>query len=226
MGVHDGHRQRMRERFIQHGIENFNDINALELLLSFAIPRKDTNELAHILLDKFGSLNAVMSASQQELMEVNGIGENAAVLLRLVPQFYKKAQISHASQIKILRYTDDVAAYLCPYFLNEIDELMYLLCLDNNSSPICCVQLAKGVGDYVETNVRKIAELSVTSRASRVIVAHNHPRGPALPSIEDDEATRQISAALRAVGVPMSDHLIFYGEEYYSYKQNNRLRIM
>ena len=226
MGVHDGHRQRLREQFLLNELESFNDITALEFLLSFAIPRKDTNELAHALLDKFGSLKDVMSASHQELLEVKGIGENAAVLLRLVPQMYKKSAVSAVKELKVLRYISDIAEYLFPRFMNEEDEVMYLLCIDNNSNPICCIQLARGVADYVETNIRKIAQLSLSNRATRVVIAHNHPRGPALPSIEDDEVTRRVLHGLSALGVSLSDHLIFFGEEYYSYVQSGRLGLM
>ena len=226
MGVHDGHRQRLRDSFILNELDSFNDITALELLLSFAIPRKDTNELAHALIDRFGSLNGVMRASHQELLEVSGIGENAAVLLRLVPQMYKKAAISAVNDIKVLRYISDIADYLCPRFINEVDEVMYLLCIDNNAHPISCIQLARGVGDYVETNIRKIAQLSISNRASRIVIAHNHPRGPALPSIEDDDVTRRVLHGLSALGVSLSDHLIFFGEEYYSYLQSGKLGIM
>ena len=85
MGVHDGHRSRMKERFRGHGLENFNDINALELLLFYAAPRRDTNGLAHALLERFGSFSAVLEANEQELLAVPGIGENAVTLLRLIP---------------------------------------------------------------------------------------------------------------------------------------------
>ena len=85
MGIHDGHRQRMKERFLGHGLDNFNDINALELLLFYAAPRRDTNALAHALLDRFGSFSAVLEADEQELLAVPGVGENAVTLLRLIP---------------------------------------------------------------------------------------------------------------------------------------------
>ena len=90
MGVHDGHRERMRERFRGHGLDNFNDINALELLLFYAAPRRDTNGMAHALLEKFGSLSAVLEANEQELLTVPGIGENAVTLLRLIPAFSRR----------------------------------------------------------------------------------------------------------------------------------------
>ena len=85
MGVHDGHRGRMKKRFVRYGLDNFDDISVLELLLFYAIPRQDTNVLAHRLLDTFGSLSAVFEARYEDLMRVEGIGENAAVLLKLIP---------------------------------------------------------------------------------------------------------------------------------------------
>lgn len=91
MGVHDGHRDRLRARFLEYGLDNFNDLNALELLLFYAIPRRDTNEIAHALLECFGSLEGVFYASERELLQVPGIGTNAAALIRLVPQLMKKA---------------------------------------------------------------------------------------------------------------------------------------
>ena len=90
MGVHDGHRERLRARFAEHGLESFNELNALELLLCYAIPRRDTNELAHRLLDAFGSLSGVFQASMQELTSIPGIGENAAALILMVPQIVEK----------------------------------------------------------------------------------------------------------------------------------------
>ena len=94
MGVHDGHRERLKSRFLEHGIDSFNDLNALELLLFYAIPRRDTNVIAHALLDRFGGLSGVFEASVPELTDVPGVGENAALLLKLVPQMMKKYELS------------------------------------------------------------------------------------------------------------------------------------
>lgn len=94
MGVHDGHRERLRWRFIEHGLKNFNELNSLELLLFFAIPRRDTNELAHTLLARFGTLAGVFDASYEELTSVPGVGENAAALIMLVPQILKKSYVA------------------------------------------------------------------------------------------------------------------------------------
>ena len=138
MGVHDGHRERLRARFAEHGLESFNELNALELLLCYAIPRRDTNELAHRLLDAFGSLSGVFQASMQELTSIPGIGENAAALILMVPQIVKKAHVSKAKETKIIRNSTDAGNYLLPYFLDEQDEIVMMLCLDNKRAVICC----------------------------------------------------------------------------------------
>lgn len=217
MGVHDGHRKRLRERFTEHSLSSFNDINSLELLLAYAIPRKDTNELAHKLLDTFGSLQAVFDASHQELIAVEGIGENAAVLISLIPQIYKKAAVCEADKIKKCNSVELLVKYLQPRFMNERDEILIMLCLDSGMKVINCVEVARGVVNAVETNSRRITELALKSRATFVVMAHNHPNGISIPSIEDDAFTRQIKNALSSVHIKLADHLIFAGEDWTSY---------
>ena len=196
MGVHDGHRDRLRQSYLEHGLMSMNDINALELLLFYAIPRRDTNETAHRLLDRFGSLDGVFSASAEELQEVEGIGENAAALLTLIPEIMKKSRVSKAREIRQIRSSDDAGAYLLPYFLNERDEVIYLLCLDTKRCVICCAEMGRGVVNSVDTGIRRIVEKALKVRACSAILAHNHPDGIALPSREDEVFTRALDNAL------------------------------
>ena len=119
MGVHDGHRERLKSRFLEHGIDSFNDLNALELLLFYAIPRRDTNVIAHALLDRFGGLSGVFEASVPELTDVPGVGENAALLLKLVPQMMKKYELSKVGDMRTFRSSSQVAKFLIPRFLAE-----------------------------------------------------------------------------------------------------------
>ena len=111
MGVHDGHRERLRKSYLEHGLMSMNDINALELLLFYAIPRRDTNEIAHHLLERFGSLDAVFSAPVEELREVDGIGESAAALITLIPDIMKKSRLSKSREIRQIRSSEDAGAY-------------------------------------------------------------------------------------------------------------------
>ena len=216
MGVHDGHRDRLRQSYLEHGLMSMNDINALELLLFYAIPRRDTNEIAHRLLDRFGSLDGVFSASAEELQEVEGIGENAAALLTLIPEIMKKSRVSKAREIRQIRSSDDAGAFLLPYFLNERDEVVYLLCLDTKRCVICCAEMGRGVVNSVDTGIRRIVEKALKVRASSVIIAHNHPDGIALPSREDEVFTRALYNALETVGIRLEDHIIVAEDDYTS----------
>ncbi|MBR7074511.1 MAG: DNA repair protein RadC [Oscillospiraceae bacterium] len=216
MGVHDGHRDRLRQSYLEHGLMSMNDINALELLLFYAIPRRDTNEIAHRLLDRFGSLDNVFSAPAEELQEVEGIGENAAALLTLIPEIMKKSRVSKAREIRQIRSSDDAGAYLLPYFLNERDEVVYLLCLDTKRCVICCTEMGRGVVNSVDTGIRRIVEKALKVRACSAILAHNHPDGIALPSREDEVFTRALYNALETVGIRLEDHIIVAEDDYTS----------
>ena len=216
MGVHDGHRERLRKSFLEHGLQGMHDINALELLLFYAIPRRDTNEIAHHLLERVGTLDGVFSASSEELCEVDGIGENAAALIALIPEIMKKSRLSKAKEIKQIRSSEDAGAYLLPYFMNEREEVVYLLCLDAKRAVISCTEVGRGVVNSVDAGIRRIVEKALKARACSAIIAHNHPDGLAIPSREDDIFTRSLFNALETVGIRLEDHIIVADEDYIS----------
>jgi DNA repair protein radc len=216
MGIHEGHRERLRKSYLEHGLQSLNDINALELLLFYALPRRDTNETAHLLLQRFGSLDGVFAASVEELCEVDGIGEYAASLITLIPEIMKKSRLSKAHEIRQIRNSEDAGDYLLPYFMNETEEVVYLLCLDAKRVVICCVEMGRGVVNTVDANIRRIVEKALKVRASSVIIAHNHPGGLAIPSREDDVFTRCLYNALETVGIRLEDHIIVSDEDYIS----------
>ncbi len=216
MATHDGHRERLRSAFLEHGLQSMNDIQALELLLFYALPRRDTNETAHLLLERFGSLDAVFNASPEELREVKGVGDTAAALITMVPQLAKKARMSKLRDVKQIRNSDEAGEYLLPFFMNEQEEVVYLLCLDAKRAVICCSEMARGVINSVDTSVRRIVEKALKVRACSVIIAHNHPDGLAIPSREDDIFTRCLYNALETVGIRLEDHIIVANEDYVS----------
>lgn len=228
MGVHDGHRERMRERFLEYGLENFNDLNALELLLHYAIPRKDTNALAHALIDRFGSLKRVLDASGEELMEVPGIGPGAASLIRLVPALARRYAVDETERLDCLCSAVTSGRYFVARLQFEKDEKALLACLDAQKRVLSCVELASGVVNSVSVNVRKVVETAIKYRASSVILAHNHPGGSAVPSREDQFLTEKISRALATVEIRLDDHIIVANKAYLSMAQAgfmNQLRI-
>lgn len=223
MGIHDGHRDRLRSLFLFHGLDGFNDLNALELLLFYAIPRRDTNPIAHELLDRFGSLSGVFEASEQELCQISGLSKNAAALIMLVPQLMKKSMLSKVSDMKQILSSNDAGAYLAPHFINERDEILLLLCLDSQKRIIACSEVGRGIVNSVEANIRRIVETALKSKASSVIIAHNHPDSVALPSAADEYVTKQISASLSLVGISLADHIIVSGDDFVSFADSGML---
>ncbi len=225
MGIHDGHRQRLRESFLQSGLSGFHSITALELLLGYSIPRKDTNPIAHALLDRFGSLQNVFDASEHELCEVEGVGPNTAVLLRLIPQIMRKSAVDKAAELTVISSVQNAKDYLMPYFLYEQDELAMMLCLDNQNRVTKCTELSRGVVNAVNIDMRRVLETALKNRAVSVVLAHNHPDGAACNSREDDQTTRQIYMSLKTVGISLFDHLIFASEGVFSYRNTGALEL-
>ena len=225
MSVHDGHRDRLRDCFRESGLAGFDEIRALELLLQYAIPRRDTNPIAQALLDRFGALQEVFDASEEELTEVEGIGPYAATLLRLVPEITRKSAVGKATRMSAILSAEDAWRYLRPHFLYERDEIAFMLCLDSQKRVIRCLELSRGVVNSVLLDVRRVVELALKYKASSVILAHNHPDGKPSNSHEDDITTQRIYQCLRTVGIPLEDHMILAEGSYLSYKETGMLKI-
>ena len=216
MGIHDGHRQRMKTRFLEHGLDNFDDVNALELMLFYAQPRQDTNATAHALLERFGSLSAVLEASPRDLIAVSGVGESAAVLLRLIPEISRRYMVEKSDSTDPVDTPTAAGRYFLPRFMYETEEVVLALLLDARKRPLLCRELSRGTVDAAEISARKLAELCLERKASGVILAHNHLSGVALPSAEDYQVTIQIQKALEAVNVELRDHIVLADGDYVS----------
>lgn len=212
MGIHDGHRERLRERFTEHGLDIFNDVNALELLLFYSIPRKDTNEVAHRLLEHFGSLYEVFSASVEDLCQIQGISHNSAVFITMIPQIMRKAEISKTKDVKTIEGIKEAKEFVIPRFKHRTEELLLMICIDGARKILCCKEIARGSVDGMTVNIRSLVEIAIKYKATSVIIAHNHPNGILRPSIEDDHTTNQLYKALAAVGIKLEDHLIVAGD--------------
>lgn len=214
--LHTGHRARLKAQFLQAGLDAFTDIQVLELLLFYANPRQDTNPIAHRLLNQFGTLSAVLDAPVELLESVKGVGENAALLLHLIPCVCRRYLIDRASYEQILDSTEKGGAFLVPYFFGARDEMVYLLCLDAKCKVLDCRMLSVGGVNTAAVSVRKIVEAALACNATSVVLAHNHTSGIALPSKEDEATTRQIRTALDAVGILLVDHIIVADDDFVS----------
>lgn len=218
--VHEGHRERLKHRFLTQGLDGFTDVQALELLLFYSIPRIDTNPVAHRLIDHFGSLSQVMDAPVEELVKVKGITEHTAVLLHLINEFARCYLVNRAKREKVLPTIEACAAYLMPRFYGRKNEMVYLLCLDAKCKVISCEKVGEGSVNSAGISVRRIVEMALREGASTVVLAHNHPSGVAIPSPEDIQTTRRIAAALQSVEVCMADHIVVAEDDYVSMVQS------
>ena len=224
--IHTGHRARLRQRFLDEGLDGFNEINALELLLFYCVPRKDTNELAHKLIQYFGNYTSVLSAPISELMKVEGVTENIATYLSIQGAAVRYYMINRKFGGTIARTTEDYGNILLPHFLGKTNETVYMLCLDAKCKVICCREVSEGSVNAASISMRKIMDLALSSNATSVVLAHNHPSGLAIPSQEDQETTRRVANALKAVDVILVDHLIIADADYVSLAQSGLYRFL
>lgn len=223
MGVHDGHRDRVRKRFLENDLNGFADHEALELLLHYAIPQRDVNPLAHELIGRFGSLSGVLSAPIELLLETPGVGERTAVLLRLAPLIAQKARLEDLERELAFNSRGRVGSYLLELFSLERSEAVYQLCLDAKGKLLACKRLGEGSVSAVTVDIRKIVQNAILASASSVILAHNHPSGIALPSEDDKIVTDQVKAALSSIGVRLDDHIIVADQDFVSLAQSGYL---
>ena len=218
--VHEGHRQRLRDRFLQEGLDGFAPHNVLELLLFYAVPQRDTNELAHRLLARFGSLSGVLDADFDELCQVEGVGANVATLLKLVPGLARRYLDDYDENGVVLATIEEVGTFLRPKFIGRNNEMIFLLCMDSRGGVVYGDFIAEGSINAAPMYTRNILEAAMRSHAVSVILAHNHPRGLALPSNADMLATRAVFDALTAAKIRLADHLIFAGSDYVSMRDS------
>ena len=223
MSIHDGHRARLRQRFLDHGLDSFDEHTVIELLLFYAIPRGDTNPTAHALMNHFGSLAAVFDAPLESLMEVPGVGESAAALIKLVPQVARRYGISKAQTGDIVENSRAAGAYLAPLFTAARDELVYLLCLDAKCKVLGCTLVCRGSVTSASFSVRQVAETAITYNASSVILAHNHLSGIAVPSQQDMQTTTRLAKALKLLDVTLADHLVIADGDWVSMADSGML---
>lgn len=220
MSIHDGHRARLKERFRKEGLDNFDELYVLELLLFYCIPRIDTNPLAHRLLDHFGSLAAVLDASPEELKKVEGVNQSASTFLSLITQVGRYYQVKRTEPGKILRTIEQCGNYLMPYFFGRENETVFMLCLDAKCKVLGCKMIGEGSVNSANIPIRRVVELALAANATTVVLAHNHPSGVAIPSADDIQTTHRMAAALEAVEITLADHIVFSRDDYVSLVQS------
>ena len=223
---HAHHRARVRQRYRQHGLDNFHEHEVLELLLYYCYPRQDTNEIAHRMLKKFGSLHNLFEADVDVLIDTLGCTENIAVLLNLIPQIANRYYKSRWGNKIQLDKPEHAAEYAMGLFVGAKVESFYVISLDARRFVINASLISSGVVNEVAAYPRKIAQTALNNNASCIILTHNHPSGTSRPSPDDNETTRRISEMLSPMGIKTLDHIIVAGDKYFSYAMRDRSRFV
>ena len=221
---HTGHRERMKAEFLARGLEGWPDHRVLELLLFYTIPQGDVNDLAHELVERFGSLAGVLDASVEELKKVKGVGDHTAVFLRMLPAVLGRYQGARTLLSAIINSPEEAYAWLEPYFFGARNEMVYVLCLDGKRQVLGVRKVAEGSIELAEVNTRRIAEEAIGLRAAQIYVAHNHVSNLAIPSQADWLTTDTLRGALRPIGIELIDHLVFVDGDMVSLKDSEHLK--
>lgn len=222
--VHAGHRARLRMRFINTGLDSFEDHNALELFLFYAIPNRDVNDLAHDLINEFGSLAGVFDARFEDLCKIKGISEYSASLIKLLPSMarrYEQSKISDKNPI--LDEPQKIAEYMQGLYFGINKEILYMLCLDSACKLQKCIKLGEGEIDKVSVSYRSIAEQALITNAANIIVVHNHISGITAPSPQDILFTANLIETMKGIGIRISDHIIMgNGTDFLSLRKSRK----
>lgn len=215
--MHIGHRERLKKRFLAEGLDNFEPHAVLEMILFYSVPRRDTNPIAHNLLEYFGgSLINVFDAPIEELVRVDGIGINTATLIKLFPEVCRRYLMEMHETGNIVKSSKDAAKCFVPLFIGRTNELVAVMCIDSKGKVLFCNSIFEGSINAVEVGIRRFVEIAVRYDATDMIISHNHPGGMALPSEEDVLVTQKVSDALKTVGISLLDHIIVSGYDWVS----------
>lgn len=219
---HGKHRERVRNLFLQSGLDGFSEHNVLELLLFYTIPQGDTNVTAHNLIDAFGSLQGVLDAPVEELKKVKGVGEYTAVFLSILPQLAKRYLAGKAPDRVSMTDRETLMQYVRSLFVGMKTENIFLLSFDNSGQLNHTVRLFEGGVKQIRMDNRRIMEAALRSDAVYAVLAHNHPGGVAVPSVADASATRDVANLLASVGIHLENHLIVAGDDCFSMADSPR----
>lgn len=212
--MHEHHRERLKARFLRDGIDGFDPHNVLELLLFYSVPRRDTNPIAHRLIERFGSISAVLDADFNELIKVEGVGEHSAALIKLIPQLARRYMTELTFEDGRLDTVQKIGNYFVSKYIGEVSETVYMLMLSSSYNVLGCELLHRGSVNSSFITMRGMIEHALAYNASMVVLAHNHPGGVAVPSSDDIRTTVMMSEALSVVDVRLIEHFIVAGGKY------------
>lgn len=221
--IHLNHRKRVKDKFLEFGLESMYPHEILEILLYYSVPREDTNPIAHTLIKEFGSLSAVLDADYNDLLKIKGLGPHSAMLLKLVPEICKKYGQDKLSQFADCKNHNSTVEFLKAHLSLLNHEEFHLLCLTSDLKLLKHIKLFSGTVNSAAVNLRKLTEEILKYDTAGVIIAHNHPSKNLQPSVDDDEITEKILNSLNYLNIQLLDHIIIAGDKAYSYYATNKL---
>lgn len=221
--LHEGHRERARQEFLQYGIsENTPPHKILELLLFYCVQRADTNPIAHELIAKYGNIAAVLDAPIEELAAFKGLSERSALLLKLIMPIAQRYIYDKQEQKPVFCSLDSIGKYILSRYLGETKEKLGIMCLDTKGTLLSFDFLSEGDLSSVGMSNRELAKTVLKSNATAAVLCHNHPNGIAIPSDSDVSLTKQAAATLSGIGVQLIDHIIASDTDFVSMAQSEK----
>ena len=212
--IHKGHRERLRKRFLESG-ENFENHELLELLLTYSIPRRDTNRTAHILLSRFGSFENILMAELDELTEVEGVGEKTAVMLKLIGELNNRPSKTKRADRTVYDTEDKIGNLLLKKYKGKRREECHMMLFDGKRRMIGFKKLSEGSVNGTRVLVRTAVEYAYKQRACSVLISHNHPGGIACPTDSDMRVTDELRTAFKLMGINFDGHFIVADDDWY-----------
>lgn len=214
--LHVDHRKRMRDKCLESGAKDLEDHQLLEVALYYCVARKDTNGLAHELLNEYGSLLNIFTADPVDLQNRCGITEYMSLFFITLSEVMNRCNYERTKIKTPLNTLSEVGKYCVSLFPNSKYEKFYLICLDNQRRLLNTSLISSGTINQSTIYKRLLVEKATRFNAEYVIFAHNHPGGIALPSTEDISLTKFMVAVLNTLDIIVSDHIIVAGDDYFS----------
>ncbi|VAX24047.1 UPF0758 family protein [hydrothermal vent metagenome] len=221
----DGHRERLRKKFLKFGLDKFTDDEIVELLLTLATPRKDCKQIARNVLKEFGSLKGVLEAPMGELQKIGGIGPNNALGIRLIHSIARKFLREKILKENYIDSFEEVLDYFTHALRDEKYEFFHVLFLNSQNAILHEERLAVGSATHVVLSPQQVIGKALSSKAAIIVLAHNHPGGSIEPSGEDVALTKEIVFSARLLDLSVREHLIISPNGYFSFMENGLMKI-
>lgn len=222
--IHANHRKRFKNKFLNNGLLGFDDHEVLELMLYYSIPQKDTNPIAHRLLERFSNFSNVFDASIAELCEVDGIKEHSAILIKLIPEIMKRYNQNKCREITEIHDQRMVKEYLTrKYDCSELEQF-FIICLRSDNTIIESTALSTGTCSKVEIQIRELTNYVLKNNCTKIIISHNHPNCSPEPSDDDLVMTHKLVSSCILNDIEITDHVIISKDDVFSFKKSGHLK--